>query len=387
MLSETDMNLLFNVYAFIDDRGIPYYIGQTLYFENRSKDHFRKVKTNPQLKYVRARELIDKGTPFVIQLLHKDVTKAIANILEIYYMRRFPNLTNHYEKKLNYKSIKHGKLGTQVYHTWTNMRDRCSNPNNAFYKIYGGRGIEVDKSWEDFNTFYKDIGDPPSPKHSLDRIDNSQGYFSSNCRWATSSEQARNTRRNIMITYKDKTQCLMNWSEELNMPYFMLRKRISDGWSIEDSFETPHNNHRRYVTHQGITKTIQEWSKCLNINKNTLIDRLFYMGWSTDRSFKVPNKKRDNYVLTYKGETKTLTEWANYLGINRNTLRGRIQKGWDLEKSFNYKQASPPTFTFENKTMTLVEWSNFLNIKKSTLKDRIYKLGWSIEKALKKEGT
>jgi hypothetical protein len=57
------------------------------------------------------------------------------------------------------------------------------------------RGITVCDRWLDsFANFYADMGPKPSPQHSIDRINNSGNYEPSNCRWATPTEQAANTR-------------------------------------------------------------------------------------------------------------------------------------------------------------------------------------------------
>lgn len=75
------------------------------------------------------------------------------------------------------------------------MKSRCYNKNNISYKNYGDRGIKVCDRWlNSFENFLKDMGEKPSDKHSLDRIDISGGYEPSNCRWATPEEQAVNKR-------------------------------------------------------------------------------------------------------------------------------------------------------------------------------------------------
>lgn len=88
-----------------------------------------------------------------------------------------------------------------LYNTWMLMRRRCNSPNSKAYSRYGGRGIKIDESWDDFNVFAADMGEKPEGT-SLDRIDNNQGYSKENCRWATPTEQCSNTRRNKLIEFE-----------------------------------------------------------------------------------------------------------------------------------------------------------------------------------------
>ena len=74
------------------------------------------------------------------------------------------------------------------------MRNKCTNPNHTAYKWYGARGIGVCKRWDDFAAFLEDVGEPPGPGYSLDRIENDGNYEPGNVRWATRSQQMRNRR-------------------------------------------------------------------------------------------------------------------------------------------------------------------------------------------------
>ncbi|KKN76961.1 hypothetical protein LCGC14_0364530 [marine sediment metagenome] len=96
----------------------------------------------------------------------------------------------------------HGMSTNPIYDTWCTMIQRCTNPNNAKYKIYGERGIKVCYEWRKaFLSFYKDMGEKPDGMQ-IDRIDNNGDYTPENCRWTTSAENNRNKRNNVLSIKK-----------------------------------------------------------------------------------------------------------------------------------------------------------------------------------------
>ncbi len=84
---------------------------------------------------------------------------------------------------------------TPEYRVWRSMRTRCENPRHHDYPYYGGRGITVCDRWWTFGNFIADMGLRPTPKHSIERVNNAGGYEPSNCRWVTRGEQSKNQRR------------------------------------------------------------------------------------------------------------------------------------------------------------------------------------------------
>jgi hypothetical protein len=137
-------------------------------------------------------------------------------------------------------NYKHGRTGSKEHHTWSQMRQRCHNPRHPRYADWGGRGIFVCDEWRrSFPAFLRDMGEAPSPRHTIERIDNDGPYRKGNCRWAPAEEQARNTRKNRRLTFRGRTMILADWAREVGLRPDIVETRLRRGWSVEDALSVP----------------------------------------------------------------------------------------------------------------------------------------------------
>lgn len=121
---------------------------------------------------------------------------------------------------------------TIEYKHWSQMRARC-RPNSKDRARYYDRGIGVCETWNDFETFKRDMGPRPTPRHQIDRIDNDKGYGPDNCRWVTVEEQANNRANSSRVTFNGKTQSITQWAREIGIGPKTIHHRLKHGWPVE----------------------------------------------------------------------------------------------------------------------------------------------------------
>ena len=121
------------------------------------------------------------------------------------------------------------------YYVWHSLKARCNCKTNKCYSFYGARGITVCDRWLQYKNFLADMGRRPTPKHTIERIDNSMGYSPDNCRWATMLEQSNNTRKNVWIEFNGNRKTLAQWERELEFSHGTIRTRLKRGWTIQDA--------------------------------------------------------------------------------------------------------------------------------------------------------
>jgi hypothetical protein len=153
---------------------------------------------------------------------------------------RTSKLLSHETKSCGCVKTIHGLWDARVYKIYMHMLQRCCNSNNDAWHLYGGRGITVCDRWRaehGFVDFLKDMGEPPTTKHSLDRYPNRDGnYEPDNCRWATVEEQQNNRRNCVYIAHLGRTQTLAQWCRELWLNRSSVSYRLGMGYTVELAF-------------------------------------------------------------------------------------------------------------------------------------------------------
>jgi hypothetical protein len=141
---------------------------------------------------------------------------------------------------------RHKEAGkTREYNIWAQMKMRCYNKNNHAFARYGGRGITVCDEWlNSFERFIQDMGRAPA-KHSIERLNNNNGYYKGNCRWASVIEQNNNKRNNVNIEYNNEIKTVSNWCRELGLNVKRTKYRIASGWSTKSAFELPKSSRHK----------------------------------------------------------------------------------------------------------------------------------------------
>ncbi len=161
------------------------------------------------------------------------------------------------EQKISRTDPKTGKIRPE-YFSWHNMIGRVNLTEGILKKkenkVYADKKLDIHESWRSFETFYNDMGPKPTPQHSLDRVDNSRGYYPDNCRWASPTEQIRNRACSKNITYNGETKTWTEWAKKLNTTYEAVRGRVRLGWTPEQIITIPykrksfHSNKKVYTS-------------------------------------------------------------------------------------------------------------------------------------------
>lgn len=159
---------------------------------------------------------------------------------------KYKTCGNHRGELVRKKLTKHTKDTKRLYNIHRDMLRRCNDETRDNYKNYGGLGITVCESWSGdngLNTFTDwAVSNGYADSLTLDRLDVKGNYTPDNCRWVTIKEQNNNKKDTIYLTYNNKTQTLVDWCRELNLPYGSIYKRLYEhNYTVDRAFT--HNVH------------------------------------------------------------------------------------------------------------------------------------------------
>lgn len=128
-------------------------------------------------------------------------------------------------------SKKHPSFGS-----WWGMVQRCHYPKAVSYHNYGARGIRVCDRWRKFANFIEDMGEKPSSRHQIDRLDSDGDYTPENCRWVTRSENCLNRRTKHLVTLNGVTKNISEWIKDSGLKSTTVHQRIhAYGWTAEQA--------------------------------------------------------------------------------------------------------------------------------------------------------
>lgn len=143
---------------------------------------------------------------------------------------------------------KHGGHGTPEYAVWKRLRERCSNARNKSYADYGGRGIRVCRRWAKFENFLADMGERPTAKHSIERMDNDGDYSPGNCCWGTAKRQANNRRSSLRFEFNGAQITIQEIAAQTGLTYSCLHWRLRTAkMAVDAAVSLPRWYDRRVV--------------------------------------------------------------------------------------------------------------------------------------------
>lgn len=233
--------------------------------------------------------------------------------------------------------------------------------NQASYKK---RGITLAPEWEDPAVFIayveKELGQKPSPSHTIDRIDNDKGYEPGNIRWASKAEQAQNrttsfsgdhdtsvsvgekyhrltviellikteerpVSQNGIHTYRTYlARCRCDCGTEVTTPrrHLLIGKSKSCGCLRSENVRLGPAARRLRFTVDGKSMTLAEMSGVYGISIPALRQRLKKM--TPEEAVRIP---QNHTTITVAGETMKIDEAASRFGVKKTSILKRLRAG------------------------------------------------------------
>ncbi|MBL0937176.1 MAG: hypothetical protein IBJ07_20750 [Rhizobiaceae bacterium] len=157
--------------------------------------------------------------------------------------------------------------------------------------------------------------------------------------------------RDDLLTFDGVTQSITEWALDYGItPETIMQRlrvgmtiskaitkpmRVKSGFRLPDFSTKPYGKHQqpklapkaKLYTHNGISKTLTEWSVITGWSYRTLVSRI-RSGMAIEKALsqRTPSGRLTTAnARTINGVSMTLAEWADYAGISHNTLQARLR--------------------------------------------------------------
>lgn len=200
----------------------------------------------------------------------------------------------------------HGLSSHRLHGIWNHIKGRCYTSTDRKYPDYGAIGVCMCEEWRtNFKSFYDwAISNGWEPGLQIDKDIKARAvgvvpgkmYSPEWCSVVTKKENANSKRNNRFITYNGVTKTVPQWAEEIGISNMLLHGRLHKGWSEEDALTIPKGLSKKRGGQLGIIlefngkkQNIATWGRELGYKKGTLWNR-YKLGWPVDKILSTSTK-------------------------------------------------------------------------------------------------
>lgn len=182
-------------------------------------------------------------------------------------------------------------INDPLYGRWNGIKQRCKNPDNPKYLNYGGKGVTLDESWEDFYKFKEwALSSGYKKELTIDRIDSNGNYEPINCRWVNQKVQQNNRTNNRVIIFEDKEYTLSEFSEKVGLNRATIAQRLDKGMTIEEILKLRINYDSYSIEIDGVVNNLKTWCLIKDISYKSVHARI-KRGWEIQLALNTPIRK------------------------------------------------------------------------------------------------
>ena len=144
------------------------------------------------------------------------------------YNAKQPTICKHKDRMGNFINFSSYWTNKKLQSIFSNMKDRCFNPNDKAYRWYGGKGIKVCDEWLKNPLSFEEwaLHNGYIDGLTIDRIDEDKDYSPDNCRWITGAQNAKYKSTTSMIKVDDEVHTGKDWSKILGLGINTINRYI-----------------------------------------------------------------------------------------------------------------------------------------------------------------